>query len=46
MFERVPAYSAGAPIFLDKARLRLFANRFLSRFTRAFWYAAISGAER
>ena len=39
-------YSAGVPIFFDSARLRFFANRFLRRFTRAFWYAAISGAER
>lgn len=40
------AYSAGAPVLLDNVRSRLFANRRLRRFTRAFWYAAISGAER
>ena len=36
-FRRCETYSAGVPIFLASARLRLFANRFLRRFTRAFW---------
>ena len=44
--KQVTHYSAGAPALLAIARLRFFANRLLRRFTRAFWYAAISGAER
>ena len=43
---RAAPYSAGAPALLAIARLRFFANLFLRRFTRAFWYAAISGADR
>lgn len=45
-FRQCETYSAGVRIFLDSARLRFFANRFLRRFTRAIWYAAISGADR